>query len=503
MGSFIGIDLGTTFSVVAKIDEHGKPVILRDTDSTNLTPSCVAWDPINDEFQVGNEFARKTVYISAPKDDAEDSAGFFKRKMGTLKTYTLGGKKHTPTDLSTKVLEELIRGRTGEIGEIEEVVVTVPANFANEAREATMEAAQRAGLKVKYIINEPTAAALCYSFMEGADLEGIYAIYDMGGGTFDISIIRIEGKEVEVLTSNGVHELGGIDFDAMLKGLVEAKYQTATGEALEVDDFTLWDAEFQKKELSRREKVTAKVIREAIEITRQEFEELISAKVTQAEMLCESTLEESGLKPEDIKGVLCAGGSTRIPMVKASIKRVFKQDPIFKANVDEVVALGAALYAAYQGNHDKLSPAQREAISGMNFTERTARYYGTMAMSDADSEGRVVNSILIKKNTIIPCEVSKSYGTVQDGQTAVNCSVTEAPSEETDLKFVNVVEERELPLPPGRPAGQEIKVTFRYTVNQTMRCSFEDVETGQKIEILHQTKSTADADPDIGDFTVE
>ncbi len=500
MGSFIGIDLGTTFSVVAKIDEHGKPVIVPNdkNEIKNLTPSCVGADEHEDnEVKVG-EFPRRAVYSDEKKKNA---VGFFKREMGTSQTYTILDNDYTPTDLSALVLERMIRDCG--IVDIEEVVVTVPANFANEAREATIEAAQRAGLNINYIINEPTAAALCYSFREGMNLEGIYAIYDLGGGTFDISIIRIKGKDVEVLTSNGVHKLGGIDFDKVLKELVEEKYQAIAGEALEGGDYDLNRAEEDKKELSKRKKITTKVNRKTIELTRHEFDELISAKVTQAEMLCESTLEEAGLKPADIRGVLCAGGSTRIPVVQESIKRAFNQDPIFKANVDEVVALGAALYAAYKGDHEKLSPAQRKAISGMEFIERTARYYGIVARTNVDGEKRLGNSILIKKNTKIPCEASHTYYTAVDGQTKVNCQVTEAGSEETDLKFIEVVGLRELSLPPGRPAGQGINVTFQYTDNQTMRCLFEDVETGEKIEILYPSGSNADTDPDINEFTVE
>ena len=510
MGSFIGIDLGTTFSVVAIIDEHGKPVIVADKEGKTLTPSCVAWNEDNDRFEVGYGFPRQTVYSGIGTDEG---VGFFKRDMGTSKTYALKGKDHTPTDLSAMVLQELMSSRAEHIGEIDEVVVTVPANFANEAREATMEAALRAGLNVKYIINEPTAAALCYSFREGMNLEGVYAIYDMGGGTFDISIIHIKDKDVEVLTSNGIAKLGGIDFDKALKKLAEEKYKTEVGEYLEGEDYNLLQAENLKQDLSKGEKKTEKIKgkkTEAIKFTRKEFEELISAKITQAEMLCESTLEAVNLKPEDIRGVLCAGGSTRIPMVQASIKRVFGQEPIFKANVDEVVALGAALYAAYKGDQEKLSPAQRNAISGMNFTERTAKYFGTLALSNVDGKEQPMNSILIKKNTIIPCEESKSFYTTHEGQTAVECELTESVNEETDPKFAHVVDSVKLPLPPGRPAGQEIKVTFRFDVNQTMHCSFKDVETGKEVEIPYgagpkeaETRPKPDTDPDINDFTVE
>ena len=225
MHSFIGIDLGTTFSVVAKIDEHGKPVIVHGASGESTVHSAV-YRHDDGKIEVG-EFAQRDAYLTTGESN---SAVRFKRYMGAKEIYKLGGKEYTPTDLSAFVLENLIRDRTEQLGEIAEVVVTVPANFASQAREATLEAAHRANLKVNYIINEPTAAALCYSLREDMNLEGVYAVYDLGGGTFDISIVNIAGKDVEVLTSNGVHELGGIDFDQALKKLVEKKYETVAGE---------------------------------------------------------------------------------------------------------------------------------------------------------------------------------------------------------------------------------------------------------------------------------
>ena len=495
MRSIIGIDLGTTFSVVAKIDEHGKPVIVHGSDGENITPSCVFVDPDSGAVEAGAS-ARRELYSG----EADNAVGRFKREMGNSKTtYTLGGKKYTPTDLSALLLEQLVRDRTEQIGEIEDVVVTVPANFANEAREATIEAAQRAGLNVKYIINEPTAAALCYSFKEGMNLEGTYAIYDMGGGTFDISIIKIKDGDVEVLTSNGIHKLGGTDFDEMLQDLVEEKYLSVTGEAAEDGDYDRQRAEEDKKELSGRESVGIRINRKGIKAARKEFEELISSKITQAELLCESTLDEAGLKPEDIKGVLCAGGSTRIPMVKESIKRVFNQEPIFKANVDEVVALGAALYAAYKGDSKNLSTAQKQAMAGMNVTERTTMCYGTIVISD--DEEQELNSIIIKRNTVIPCEKTKPYYTASDGQINVRCDVTESKNEERDPRFVTVVATKNLPLPPDRPAGRKLKITYGFTDNQTMRGVFEDVESGETAEITHRIEPPTE--PDIDNFTVE
>lgn len=498
MSSFIGIDLGTTFSAVATIDDTGRPAIVHDLDGNNITPSCVTEN--NGVIEVG-EFARRT-WGSAP----EKAAARFKRDMGTALTYEINGNSFTPTELSSFVLKKLVTDAEKSIGKIGEAVVTIPANFSNEAREATMAAAKAAGLKVKYIINEPTAAALYYAFKSGNDLYGNYAVYDLGGGTFDVSIIRVDGHEVEVLATNGVARLGGDDFDEALRDIVAKKYKKETGQEMEPDDFTKNDAEEEKKSLSKRKRVTARVGRQPIDITREEFEEAISARVTQAEMLCESTIDEAGIETSDIRSVLLAGGSTRIPLVQESIKRVFSQEPVSSVNVDEVVALGASLYAAYKGDQSKLSAVQKNAIQKIKVAESTSKCFGTIhvAYDDAREQERLTNAILIRKGDKIPCSVTQSFYTIHEGQTVVGCRLTESSAPETDPRFVKIVWEGDLNLPPDRPKEQEIKVTYAYDENQMMRCSFVDVATGRKNEVDISITASEGVDTDrINKFIVE
>lgn len=239
MSSFIGIDLGTTFSAVAYIDATGRPTIVYNKEGHNITPSCVT------ETETGGmlvgEQARKTWGISPDK-----AAARFKRDMGTSIAHTINGSDFTPTQLSTFVLKKLVQEAEDSIGTISEAVVTIPANFSSEAREATMAAAKSAGLNVNYIINEPTAAALYYAFKNGTDLHGHYAVYDLGGGTFDVSIIHVNGQDVSVVATNGISKLGGNDFDAALKEIVAKKYKAATGEEMDPYDFTSNDAEEEK-----------------------------------------------------------------------------------------------------------------------------------------------------------------------------------------------------------------------------------------------------------------
>ena len=498
MTAFIGIDLGTTFSAVATIDETGRPTIVANRDGKNITPSCVTEN--EGVVEVG-EYARRT-WGNAPGK----AAARFKRDMGTSNKHSISGREFGPTELSTLVLKKLLKDTQEAIGPIGEAVVTIPANFAHEAREATMAAAKAAGLNVKYIINEPTAAALYYAFKTGETLRGIYAVYDLGGGTFDVSIIRVDGQDVEVLASNGVSKLGGDDFDDILLEIVAKKHRAATGEDMDPQDFTKNNAEEEKFSLSGRKRTTAKVGRELYDITREEFEEAISSKVTQAEMICESTIHEAGIEASDVRGVFLAGGSTRLPLVYESIKRVFKQEPISSVNVDEVVSLGAALYAAYKGDQSNLSAAQRNSIAKIKVEESTNMCFGTISIGHdtARDEAKLTNSILIRKGDKIPCSVTESFFTVYDGQTGVNCQVTQSTAPETDPRFVKVIWEGELKLPPDREANQEIKVTFAYDENQIMMCSFLDVATGRETEIdLSMASSGKDAGEAIDKFIVE
>lgn len=498
MTSFVGIDLGTTFSAVATIDDTGRPTIVHNHDGLNITPSVVYF---RDGVAEVGEDARKSLGINP------NCLGRFKRDMGTSVIYKIDAGEFTPTQLSAIVLKKLASDATASIGKITEAVVTIPANFSHEAREATMGAAKAAGLNVKYIINEPTAAALYYAFKNGDELSGIYGVYDFGGGTFDISIIRVDGQNVEVLATNGVAKLGGDDFDSALQKLVQAKFKQLTGENLEPEDFTKYEAEEQKKSLSKRDKVSFQIraARKNIVVTRKEFEEAISSYIAQAQMNCESAVDEAKIELKDIKGVLLVGGSTRVPAVRESVKRVFGQEPIGTVNVDEVVALGAALYAAYKGDKTKLTAVQRNSVEKIKVSESTSKCFGTISLGhdEARGEAKLMNSILIRKGEKIPCSVTESFYTIRDGQQGVDCMVTESIAPETDPRFVKIIWKGSLALPPNRPADQEIKVSFAYDENQIMKCSFVDVATGRETKIDLTMASGEHSAEEIEKFLVE
>ncbi len=474
--SYIGIDLGTTFSAVATLDDTGRPKIVHNRAGANITPSvvCISEDGTP---EVGEE-ARRSLCLDP------NTLGRFKRDMGTDSTYEAWGRSYTPTELSTFVLEKLRSDAAMALGDLGQAVVTIPANFSHDARDATMSAARSAGLDVAYIINEPTAAALYYAYTSGQDLAGNYAVYDLGGGTFDISVIRMSGQDVDVLATNGVSKLGGDDFDQILMDLVHRKFKETTGEDLEPEDFTKNDAEMEKKSLSRRDKVTLRVARKIIEVTRAEFEEAISSLITQTEMLCEATIDEAELELEDIQGVFLVGGSTRVPMVQRSVEQVFGMTPEASANVDEVVALGAGLYAAYKSDGKELNRVQEEALKSIKVSEATSKCFGTLSVGQGiTGDWTKQNTVLIRKGAKIPCSVTESFYTVSAGQTEVECEVTESSSAETDPRFVKVVWQGSLELPEDREANQEIKVTYAYDENQIMQCSFVDVATGRETQV--------------------
>ena len=496
MTSYIGIDLGTTFSAAAYIDQSGRPTIVSNDRDENITPSCVA--KVKGEIVVGERARRQW------GNDEANAAARFKGDMGTAKTHAIDGKEFTPTELSAAVLKKIKTDIETKIGPVSEAVITIPANFSQESRDATMEASRISGLNVKYIINEPTAAALYYAFESDGDLAGTYVVFDLGGGTFDVSVIKVSGQDVEVVASNGLHKLGGDDFDHKLWDLIALKYKNEVGSQLTKSDYPINAVEEEKKSLSTRKRTTAEIDRQLIDVSRLEFEESISSLMAQIEMMCEATLDEANVTPEELAAVFMAGGSTRMPCVIAAAERVFKREPVSTVNVDEVVALGACLYAAYKSDGVNLSEIQKQSVSKLNLSEVTNECFGTISLDTSGSRGQeIVNSILIKKGQKIPCSVTQMYSTVRDGQTAINCSITESKSPETNPKFVKIIHEEDLELPPDRPAGQEIEITYSYDENQMMNASFKDVGTGKETKISLSRAAGKSADSEINKFLVE
>ena len=503
MGLIVGIDLGTTYSAVAKLDETGRAVIVHNTDGDNITPSVVSVRG-SGNLIVGEE-ARKEL-------EEPNTIGRFKREMGTDTVYPTAHGEFSPTELSALVLKKLKSETEKSTNHtITEAVITIPANFSNEARQATLSAARTSGLTVRHIINEPTAAALYYAFTKGEDLGGNYAVFDLGGGTFDVTIMRVNGQDIEVLASEGVSKLGGDDFDSKLIDLVKRKYLAAKGGGAGAVEFGKNDAEELKKSLSRQESASARVYgdggRANVEVTRAEFEEAISTFISQMEMLCESVIEDSQTSKDQITAVILAGGSTRIPAVQQAVQRAFGKEPVTFGNPDEVVALGAAIYAAYRTDQSNLNAIQKTSISKVKVSEITNKYFGTISVGFNQSRNteELQNSILIEKGTKLPARKTETFYTMHDNQQSIHCTLTEANSPETDQRFVRMIWEGDLgPLPADRAAGKPVEITFAYDTNQVIHCEFKDVESGQTKTIdLQMNDDGGPSGLDIEKFTVE
>jgi len=504
MAAIIGIDLGTTNSALALLDSTGRPEIVPNAEGDHVTPSVVFFE--HDGTSVVGQAAKDNAAVYPDRVFRE-----FKRQMASNKPFMLDSRPVTPIELSSLVLGKLAADARSRHGDIQRAVVTVPANFTNEARQATIDAGRQAGLDVSHIINEPTAALFYYSYHR--PVAGTVAVYDFGGGTLDVSIAKVDGTNVQIVTSKGDPRLGGIDFDRKLAELIQRAFEEQSGEVFDANVHQLGKTpEEYKKQLTTRSECAVQVVggkagRTILKIAREAFERAAETLVSKADLLVDSTLDEAGLRPADIAHVFLVGGSTRMPMIAAHLDRIFGRPPVCHVNPDEVVALGAALYAGLNTDKNKLTPAQAGAVDRMQLTEVANHFFGTISLSqDRAGRKRPRNSVIIEKNTPLPCSKTESYFTVYPGQTAVTATVTQSATREEDPDFVRVIWEGELgPFPPDRPANMEIQVTYAYDKNQIMRCKFHDVASGlsKEVDVGVKAKSTSGGNDDLEQLLVE
>jgi len=416
-----------------------------------------------------------------------------KRHMGDPNyRKKIDDKEWTAVELSSLILRKLKQDCSKEQGEIRDVVVSVPAHFDEIRRKATMDAGRLADLNVMGIVNEPVAAALYYA--TGRKVSGKVLVYDLGGGTFDVTILNVRGGQMDIICSQGDHALGGLDLDQKILEMLEQSYREQFGCELinaEEDRAKYEDeAEDIKKTLSRRG--TAKTMlygpkgSKKAEVSREMFEEAVCSLIARTDILLEVALEEGGLKPSDVNKVLLVGGSTRIPMVRNHLEKVFGFGPESTVNVDECVALGAALHAGLTMLRDKPEMVAEGIASGLrdiHLTDVCNHSYGTIcAPLDKETGRRVAqNRILLQKNTPLPCESTQMFYTMTDNQKEVEVNITQG--EDSDTRYVNRIATHRLKLPEGRPAGCPVKVTYSYDANQRMHCSFEDVESGRALDV--------------------
>ncbi|MBL9143004.1 MAG: Hsp70 family protein [Verrucomicrobiaceae bacterium] len=467
MAEFVGIDLGTTLSGLAYLKADGNPEIVPNADGERLTPSVVYFDSHEDVKLVG----------TAARDGGDPDRTIFqvKRYMDDPEhVIKIDGKDWTPSEISALILSKLKRDCSKIVGDINEVVITVPANFNELARKSTIAAAEMAGLKVRRLVNEPTAAAVYYAHSQG--VQGRVLVFDLGGGTLDTTILEVVGDNIRILTSEGARHLGGGNFDEILLEAYDEQYRKQVNAALYNDERqrrrSLQAAEDAKKMLSKLQRVSDTIGNDTsglarIDLTRESFEKLIRNMITRALMLVEQALDSAKLKPSDIDHVVLVGGSSRIPKVKQMLEKHFGKAPKSCGNVDECVALGAALFA-------KKSARIQEVCN---------QSYGTLAMiyNAATGEEKVQNSIVIPKNSSIPCSRTQMYVTSEDNERVIEVDITQG--EDDDPKYVDVIGRITLEVPPNRPKGCEVAVTFSYDENQRVRALVVDKQSGRSREV--------------------
>lgn len=479
MGRAIGIDLGTTFSAVSFVTSTGRPEILVNRDGERLTPSVVFFD--TESVLVGSMAKRSAAF--APLDVVQ----FVKRHMGNQdwKYETTTGVQYGAEEISALILKRLKDDAQSALGDgdpITDAVITVPAFFDDARRRATRDAGKIAGLNVLRIINEPTAAALAYGLLHHG--QGTVLVYDLGGGTFDVTLLRIDGTEFDVVSTDGLHELGGFEWDNRLMEWINEEFQRAGGpdltETFEAEADLREKAELAKHRLSHD--ATARVVlsrdgvTQSIVVTREVFEERTADLLNQSRDLTICLVEEAGLTFDDISGVLMVGGSTRMPMVGKMLAATIGRQPLQVGNPDELVALGAAIQANMCD--DGLTPdAQGPAI-----TDVSSHALGVIALND---HGRPRNNVIIPRNSKIPCSGTGFFQTIEDDQTAVKVHVTQGDDE--DPGYVRQVTRGRYPTGgqaltiPAYKAGAPIQITFHYDIDCTIQVEVTDLTSSRSL----------------------
>ena len=472
MSKIIGIDLGTTNSCVA-VMEGGKPVVVANTEGARTTPSVVAFTKTGERL-VGEPAKRQAV------TNSEKTISSIKREMGTNYKVDIDGKQYTPQEISAMILQKLKADAENYLGEkVTEAVITVPAYFNDAQRQATKDAGKIAGLDVKRIINEPTAAALAYGLDN--EKEQKIMVYDLGGGTFDVSIIEIGDGVIEVLATAGDNRLGGDDFDKKIVDYMLAEFKRTEGVDLSGDKMAMQRlkeaAEKAKKELSSATttNINLPFITATAEgpkhfdmnLTRAKFDELTHDLVERTAGPVQAALKDAGITASELGKVLLVGGSTRIPAVQDKVKQLTGHEPSKSLNPDECVAIGASIQGGKLAGDAGAGDILLLDVTPLSLSIETMGGIATR---------------LIERNTTIPTKKSQIFSTAADNQTAVDINVVQGERQfAKDNKSLGQF--RLDGIPPARRGVPQIEVTFDIDANGIVNVSAKDLGTGKEQHI--------------------
>ena len=494
MGIRVGIDLGTTFCAVARIDpQTGKPQIIKNSFDSSTTPSVLCFE------KNGNVLFGEDAKNMQSVGDT-NAVAFFKRSMGNkLFSVELFGKRYNATDFSSILLRKLKEEAETQCGEtIDAAVITVPAYFTHIERTETLNAGKRAGLDVIAIINEPTAAAFAYGLNE-KDYEQTVLIYDLGGGTFDATLARINKNEITILGSDGDHELGGKDWDDCIARYLASEFYEKYGEDVSEDPemiaSLLVTAENVKKQLTQKDVVSVPIrykdIRGTIDISEETFESISQFLIGTTKDVVERLMSDVGISWNDVDGVILVGGSTRMRMIHNYVKEMSGKEPLGGVNVDEAVALGAAIRANITDKGDviptlgglfKKNKTDGLLIKGAkSVKDVTAHSLGMISISSDGNE--YINSVIIKKNTQIPASNTRAF----NFRTRAHNNELEVYVLQGDYKrpLDNTVINKYVisKIQKTSPQNSVIEVTYKYNANGVIEVSAVQKETGKKLPI--------------------
>ena len=460
----LGIDLGTTYSAAAYVDEAGEAHVITNREGKKTTPSVFY------EESVGNiivgEIAKEHTYIRP-----DDVVNVVKNYMGTKEVFTTSsGTNYSPEDISAYIIRKMVQDAESYIGKgkITDVVITIPAYFDDSQRKATEDAAHIAGVNMIASINEPTAAMLSYAH-KNEITSGNFMIYDLGGGTFDVSIVKVDGEKITVLSTDGARRTGGFFFDQMIVKMVVDELITKHNLDLEEPEYVedlnelYRKAENCKMQLSSAQSAIISMrvgdVKESITITREMFESKINRLYRNTEAKMKNAIRNAGITVDQIDAVLMVGGSSRIPMIEEKVRAFVGKEPARDINPDEAVALGAAIYADMNTKNSVQRVIQDTSSHGIGFVI-------------TKEDGRTKeNFVLINKNTSLPASFHQSVVTVDNNQQKIDLEITEG--EVSELAAVKLLETVEIKLPPNLKKDTEVIVTFEQDQYQLLHVFIE------------------------------